>query len=159
MEPEMVVSDLQVRILHLEDDPVDAELILAALVQENLDVCCTRVSTREEFIQALDEGTFHLVISDYSLPSFDGDTALRIVRERNPDLPFIIVSGRLGEEAAVESVRAGATDYVLKQRLSRLGPSVRRALAETEERIRRRSAEKALEQSEAQLRQAQKMEA
>ena len=158
MEPE-VVPGLPVRILHLEDDPVDAELIQAALAVENLDAHCTRVSTREEFIQALDEGTFHLVISDYSLPSFDGNTALRIVREKYPDLPFIIVSGRLGEEAAVESVRAGATDYVLKQRLSRLGPSVRRALAESEERIRRRSAETALQQSEAQLRQAQKMEA
>ncbi|HYV50771.1 MAG TPA: response regulator [Dongiaceae bacterium] len=158
MEPE-VVPGLPVRILHLEDDAVDAELIQAALAQENLDVCCTRVSTREEFIQALDDETFQLVISDYSLPSFDGDTALRIVRGRYPDLPFIIVSGRLGEEAAVESVRAGATDYVLKQRLSRLGPSVRRALAEAEERVRRRNAETALQQSEAQLRQAQKMEA
>jgi two-component system cell cycle sensor histidine kinase/response regulator CckA len=154
-----VQGQSRVRILHLEDDPNDVELILAAIEEDGLLVDVEHVTTREEFTAALTRGEMDLILSDYSLPGFDGVAALRIAREIRPDVPFIIVSGQLGEEAAVDSVRGGATDYVLKQRLSRLGPSVKRALAEAEERRKRKEAEEALDLSEAQLRHAQKMEA
>jgi two-component system, cell cycle sensor histidine kinase and response regulator CckA len=148
-----------VRILHLEDDSNDAELILAALEGYGLQVAVEHVTTQEQFTAAVERGEMNLILSDYSLPNFDGIAALHIAREKVPDVPFIIVSGQIGEEAAVDSVRGGATDYVLKQRLSRLGPSVRRALLEAEERRKRKEAEEALGRSEAQLRHAQKMEA
>ena len=148
-----------IRILHLEDDPNDAELIQAALEADGLPVEVETVATKEDFVAALERGNFDLILSDYALPGFDGISALGIARETKPDVPFIIASGQLGEEAAVESVKSGATDYVLKQRLSRLGPSVKRALAEADERDKRKQAEEALRQSEAQLRHAQKMEA
>lgn len=129
------------RILHLEDDPADAELIEATLDPEGL-ACKTRlVATREEFVAALEEGDFDLVLADYALPGFDGMTALAMVRQREPDLPFIFVSGRLGEEAAIESLKNGATDYVLKNKLSRLAPAVRRALSEAKDRAERSKAE------------------
>ena len=148
----------ELRILHLEDDPNDAVLIRAELEASGHRVAIERVVSRESFTSRLTEGQFDLILSDYALPGFDGLTALRIAREIAPQIPFISVSGQLGEEAAVESVRAGATDYVLKQRLSRLGPAVGRALIEARERLKRQQAEEALRQSEAQLRQAQKME-
>jgi two-component system, cell cycle sensor histidine kinase and response regulator CckA len=155
----MAETRSHVRILHLEDDPNDAELIQAALEADGLPVAFETVATREEFAAALERGGFDLILSDYSLPGFDGIAALHLARVSAPDVPFIIASGQLGEEAAVEGVRSGATDYVLKQRLSRLGPSVRRALAEADERNKRRQAEEALHKSEAQLRHSQKMEA
>ncbi|HEY2953955.1 MAG TPA: response regulator [Candidatus Eisenbacteria bacterium] len=155
----MTETQGRIRILHLEDDPNDAELVLAALEDDLLQVTIEHVTGQEEFTAAVERGEIDLILSDYSLPGFDGVAALHLAREKMPDVPFIIVSGQLGEEAAVESVRGGATDYVLKQRLSRLGPSVRRALSEADERRKRREAEDALRRSEAQLRHAQKMEA
>jgi two-component system cell cycle sensor histidine kinase/response regulator CckA len=149
----------RIRILHLEDDPNDAELIRASLEMDGLPVAVETVATRMDFAAAVKRGDFDLILSDFSLPGFDGASALGIARDAVPDVPFIMVSGQLGEEAAVESVRGGATDYVLKQRLSRLGPSVRRALAEADERSRRKQAEEALRKSEDLLRHAQKMEA
>jgi len=149
----------RVRILHLEDDRNDAVLVQAALAAEGLPVEVETVTTREDFIAAIARGEFSLILSDYALPGFDGLSALRIAKEEAPDVPFVMVSGSLGEEAAAESIKSGATDFVLKHRLARLGPSVRRALSEAEERQRRREAEEALRQSEAELRQAQKMEA
>ena len=149
----------RIRILHLEDDPNDAELIQASLEMDGLLVAVETVATREDFAAALKRGDFDLILSDFALPGFDGASALGIARDTAPGVPFIMVSGQLGEEAAVESVRGGATDYVLKQRLSRLGPSVRRALAEADERSKRKQAEEALRKSEDQLRHAQKMEA
>jgi signal transduction histidine kinase len=142
----------------VEDDPHDAELIQAELEASGFRVAIERVMSEASFSAWLREGGFDLILSDYSLPGFDGLSALRIARDLAPDVPFISVSGMLGEEAAVETVRGGATDYVLKQRLSRLGPAVRRALVESDERRKRQQAEEALRQSEAQLRQAQKME-
>jgi len=146
------------RVLHLEDDPNDAELIQAEIETHGFQVAVVRVTTRDAFSAALEAGGLDLVLSDFSLPQFDGLSALEVARQIAPEVPFIAVSGRLGEEAAVECVRAGATDYVLKQRLSRLGPAVRRALDEADERRKRRQAEEALQRSEAQLRQAQKLE-
>ncbi len=134
-----------VRVLHLEDDPWDVDLVREALLADGLAYEVTSVATREEFARALERGGVDVVLSDFAIPAFDGLSALALVRGRAPYLPFILVSGTLGEEAAIESVRAGATDYVLKHRLSRLGPAVRRALAEAGERRRRAEAEDALE--------------
>src|SRR5262245_42560605 len=99
------------------------------------------VATRDAFLAAL--GDFHpdLILADYSLPSFDGIAALSIAREQCPAVPFVFVSGALGEELAIETLKQGATDYVLKQRLERLVPAVRRALLDAEERAASRQAE------------------
>ena len=129
------------RILHLEDDPADAELVQATLAAEELGCHVRVVATREDFVAALEEGGFDVILADFALPGFDGMTALAIVREKHPDLPFLFVSGRLGEEAAIESLRNGATDYVLKNKLSRLVPAVTRALSEASERAELRKAE------------------
>ena len=118
----------QISILHLEDDPADAELVQLTLEGEGIDCLIRVVSTRDAFTGALEAGGFDLVLADFALPSFDGMSALAIVLERAPDLPFIFVSGRLGEENAIDSLRNGATDYVLKNRLTRLAPAVTRAL-------------------------------
>jgi len=111
-----------------------------------------RVETRAEFLACLDAPDYDLILADYNLPTFDGLTALKLFLERGLDLPFILVSGTLGEETAIESLKAGATDYVLKDRLSRLGPVVRRALHEKEEQRQRKRAEEALRESERRFR-------
>jgi len=144
-------SDAPLRILHLEDDPNDAALIQATLKEEKIPASITYVRTRDAFVAALEQGGIDLVLSDFSLPAFDGLSAAQIVRTRWPAIPLILVSGTLGEELAIDSFRSGATDYVLKERLSRLGPAVRRAMAEVEERAERR-------RLEAQFIEAQKME-
>jgi PAS domain S-box-containing protein len=140
------------RILHLEDDPDDAELVRRTLDREGIPSRIERVITRRDFVTALDDGPIDLVLSDFSLPTFDGMAALALVRERGADIPFILVSGTLGEETAIDSLRNGATDYVLKSRLSRLAPAVTRAIKEAEERERRRRSEASLGESEARFR-------
>jgi PAS domain S-box-containing protein len=135
------VPDKPIRILHLEDDPCDQELIRAALAADGLEFEAQVVSARREFEAALALGSFDLILSDFKVPDYDGLSALRLVRQLSPDQPFILVSGTIGEDAAIESLRCGATDYVLKHRLSALPTSVRRALAEAEERRRRKQAE------------------
>ena len=147
------------RLLQLEDDPVDAELILSTLNEGGIPCESRRVDRRETFITALKEHPFDLILADYSLPGFDGITALALARQLRPDVPFIFVSGTLGEELAIDAMHRGATDYILKQRLGRLVPSLQRAIRELEERQQRARVEEALRQSEKQLRQAQKMEA
>jgi len=139
------------RILHLEDDDTDAVLVKAALDSDGISAIITRVATRESFVDSLEKGGIDLVLSDYSLPTFDGLSALAIARDRWPDIPVILVSGTLGEEQAIESLKNGATDYVLKERLTRLVPSVRRAMHEVDVRRERRLLE-------AQFIEAQKME-
>jgi PAS domain S-box-containing protein len=136
-------------ILHLEDNPRDAELIQEILETEGIVSHVTRVETQADFIASLDEGGFDLIFADYSLPSFDGLSALKIVLQKCPDVPFIFVSGTLGEEVAIESLKLGATDYVIKNRLSRLVPSVQRALREAEERTQRKRAEEKLRDARA----------
>lgn len=136
------------QILHLEDDPADAELVQATLERDGIECSVRVVATRDAFVDALEEGGVDLVLADFSLPDFDGMRGLAIVRERYPGLPFVFVSGRLGEEAAIESLRSGATDYVLKSRLSRLAPAVQRALAETRERAELKKVEESLRESE-----------
>ena len=131
------------RILHLEDDVADAELVHAALEAEGMACEVTRVETRAGFQAALAQ-RFDVILADHSLPGFDGLSALTLARQTCPDVPFIFVSGTLGEEVAIEALKRGATDYVVKQRLSRLGPSVRRALGEAREREERQRAEAVL---------------
>jgi len=136
-----------VRILHLEDDDMDAELIEATL-GAGMDCEVRRVVTRAEFTEALEAGGFDVILADYALPSFSGPAALTAARTRHPELPFIFLSGTLGDERAVDTLKAGATDYVLKDHLSRLVPVVRRALDEAAERAGRRDAEQALASSQ-----------
>lgn len=146
-------------LLHLEDDPVDAELITTTLMEGNIPCQSQLVDTRQAFVAALKEGRMDLILADYSIPGFDGMTALTLARQHCPDVPFLFVSATIGEELAIDAMHQGATDYVLKQRLGRLVPSVQRALRELEERAERKRAEEALRQSEKQFRQSQKMEA
>ena len=147
------------RLLHLEDDPIDAELITATLLEGNIPCQSRTVDTRQAFVAALKEGWMDLILADYSIPGFDGMTALTLARQHCPDVPFLFVSATIGEELAIDAMHQGATDYVLKQRLGRLVPSVQRALRELDERAERKRAEEALRQSEKQFRQSQKMEA
>jgi len=130
-----------IRILYLEDNPVDVELLRAVLEKDGLKYEMTVVDTREDYVAALEAGGYDLILADYQLPSFDGMAALEIAREKYSWLPFIFVSGAMGEEIATESLKRGATDYVLKERLARLPGSMRRALIEAEERRRLRNAE------------------
>ena len=135
---EQLPADLS--ILLLEDSVLDAELTCASL---GIDGGCRidRVEDQQSFQQALEERHYDLILADYSLPSFDGITALDIAQRLRPDTPFIFVSGALGEELAIETLKRGAMDYVLKHRLERLRPSVLRALREKEERRQRQLAE------------------
>lgn len=143
-------------ILLLEDSLLDAELIEAHLQESGLNVALTRVDTCEAFQDALESGSFDVILADYSLPSFDGFSALKIAHLRCPDLPFIFVSATLGEEVALETLKSGATDYVLKQRLERLVPSMQRALREATEHRDRLKAEAALQESDRRFRMALK---
>ncbi len=140
------------QILHLEDDPADAELVRELLQAEGIACAVKCVRTRQEYELALERADFDLIISDYSLPKFDGLSALALAREKCPEKPVILVSGTMGEEAAVESLKRGATDYVLKDRLARLPAAVRRAVSEAEEFARLRSAETALRHTEDKIR-------
>src|SRR5689334_17384752 len=121
---------LALRVLYLEDDLRDAALVQDTLEAEGISSQVRRVETEADFRAALDEGGFEIILADYTLPGFDGLSALEIAQQRSPDVPFIFVSGTLGEEVAVEALKTGATDYVVKTRLRRLVPSVKRALRE-----------------------------
>jgi PAS domain S-box-containing protein len=145
----------QLRILHLEDDHGDAELVQETLEADNLGCDVIRVDTEGEFRAALSRDDFDVILADYTLPAFDGLSALKIARRDRPHLPFIFVSGTLDEEVAIEALKVGATDYVFKTRLSRIVPSVQRALREASERAELAQAEEALRRSEAYLAQAQ----
>jgi len=134
----------ELRILILEDVAAHAELIVRELRKAEIIFSARCVATRESFLAALGDFDPDLILADYSLPSFDGIAALSIAQEQCPAVPFVFVSGAIGEELAIETLKQGATDYVLKQRLGALGPAVRRALREAEERAARRQAEDAL---------------
>jgi PAS domain S-box-containing protein len=136
--------DTALHILHLEDDINDAGLVHATLEEGGVACDMTRVETEAAFLAALETG-IDMVLADYRLPSFDGLSALAITKERHPEIPFIFVSGTMGEELAIETIRSGATDYVIKQRLSRLVPAVRRALRETVEHYLLKKTEDSLE--------------
>ena len=139
-------------ILLVEDNALDAELSLEYLRNGGLTFKAERTETREAYQAAVRAKCPDLILADYSLPNFDGLTALSIALQECPDTPFIFVSGVMGEEVAADSLKQGATDFVLKQRLGRLVPAVKRALAEARERRDRKKAEEALRQSEERLR-------
>jgi hypothetical protein len=148
---EAVKVKTPLRILLLEDDLQDAELIQDLLEADHFVCEITCVQTRAEFLAALKSGGIDLILADYQLPSFDGLSALELARSERPDLPFIFVSGMIGEETAVDALRIGATDYILKPRLARLVPAVQRALREARERAERRVAAEAARRSEKEL--------
>jgi PAS domain S-box-containing protein len=139
-------------ILLLEDDLADSELIRANLKNGGINCEFKCVTTRQEFLIELQNDNLDLILSDYSLPQFDGISALQIAQQNCPDVPFILVSGVLGEERAIEALKEGATDYVLKQRLERLLPSVQRALRESQEHHELKRAEESLRQTDNMLR-------
>src|ERR1041384_4794643 len=115
------------RILNLEDNVIDAELNKATIKARWPESEIVRAASREEFITALEQGGFDIILSDFSLPGFDGRKALDLAREKRPEIPFLFVSGTIGEDTAVESLKTGATDFILKHRLVRLVPSIERA--------------------------------
>ncbi|HXF09747.1 MAG TPA: response regulator [Desulfuromonadaceae bacterium] len=141
-----------IHILMVEDDDADAQIVRHTLQRGSVHYTADRVDNKHAFIRELEKRQPDLILSDFSLPSFDGYSALAIAKEKYPDVPFIFVTGTLGEEVAIETLKKGATDYVLKQRLTRLVPSVHRALREAQERAERRRAEEQLRQSHKQLR-------
>src|ERR1700731_1380403 len=145
------------RILQLEDDPRDAELVQETLEAGGNACEVTRVETEADFIASLEQGGFDLILADYSLPSFDGLSALKIAQQNWPDVPFIFVAGTLGEDVAIEALKIGATDYVSKTGLSRIAPSVKRALREAQKRSELSRAEDALRRSETYLAEAQRL--
>jgi len=149
--------DSRLRILHLEDDATDSALVQATLEAGGFGCEVARVDAQPAYCALLEQGGFDLILADYTLPSFDGSSALKLASERCPEVPFIFVSGTLDEEVAIESLKVGATDYVFKTKMSRIVPSVRRALREAEERARRAEAEEALRRSESYLVEAQRL--
>lgn len=134
----------ELRILILEDVPSDAELVEDKLREGGLSFISRRVADRQNFIKELIKFSPELILADYSLPGFNGQSALEIVMDKCLAIPFIFVTGALGEEVAIELLKKGATDYVLKNKLSRLLPAVERALSELAEHNERRKAEKEL---------------
>jgi signal transduction histidine kinase len=142
-----------ITILLLEDSDLDAELVGACLAAAKIDNVTRRVITRDDFLAALRDCAFDLILADYVLPAFDGVTALALAREHCPSVPFVFVSGTLGEDVAVEALKNGATDYVTKQRLDRLPRTVLRALTEAKGRRAREEAEQALRELNATLEQ------
>jgi two-component system, cell cycle sensor histidine kinase and response regulator CckA len=140
-----------IRLLFLEDNPRDVDLVRETLQSEGLECKIATVDSRKGFFDALDQRDFDLILADYSLPAFDGLFALDIALLKCPDIPFIFVSGVMGEELAIETLKSGATDYVLKQRLNRLSYSIRRALEEVEQREELQRAREAHHISEARV--------
>ena len=132
------------RILNVEDDLGDAELNQRMLSARWPQCELVRVDNRDDYLAALERGNIDVILSDYTMPGFDGGTALELAREKRPEIPFLFVSGTIGEDSAIEALKNGAADYVLKHRLMRLVPAVDRALREADER----AAKAAMRQSE-----------
>lgn len=143
--------DKELRILILEDVPKDAELMERELRKGGIAFVSKRVAIKEDFLKELKYFAPHIILADYKLPLFDGLSALAITKEQCPDIPFIFVSWTIGEDFAIETFKQGATDYILKDRLSRLVPAVLRAIREAELKEERKRAERALQQSEREL--------
>lgn len=141
-----------IRILLVEDQPADAELITRALQRAGTELKAQRVESRDELLKALRRFGPDIVLSDFTLPGFDGLEALELVREKDPGLPFVFVSGTLGEDRAIEALKRGATDYILKNNLNRLPSAVRRALDEAANRRAMQAAEEELRSSARRLR-------
>ena len=141
----------ELRVLHLEDSELDHELTLAHLRRGGLRVAVRRIDSEAEFLAALD-ADWDAIISDYNLPGFSGLVALDLLRARDVDVPFILVSGEIGEDTAVEAMRNGASDYLLKNNLARLVPALLHAIEATETRRARVQADRELDASKQRLR-------
>jgi len=148
---------LPLRVLIVEDSPTDAVLVERELRRGGYDVTSERVETADAMRDALNRAPWDIILSDYSLPSFNAPAALEVLQASKLDLPFIIISGTIGEEVAVESLKAGAHDYLMKDKLTRLTSAVKRELACAERRRHQKQEEERLRESEANLRDAQKM--
>ena len=136
------------RILHLEDDPADVELIRETLEAEGFAPEIMVVQSEADYLIQLDQG-WDIILVDYNLPQFDGMKAIKLLKERELDLSVILISGTIGEDVAVTAMRAGASDYIMKDNLARLGSAVKRGLQETfERRDRKQSGAKLKEQFE-----------
>lgn len=155
MNPPPPSANHSIRVLHLEDTEADHILVREMLTAEGLHCDFRLAHNRDEFESAVRRDKFDLIISDFSLPSYDGMRALALAEEWQKDVPFIFFSGTIGEETAVESLKTGATDYVVKQRPRRLVAAVRRALQEAEDRRRRELAEQKIREQAALLDKAQ----
>jgi response regulator RpfG family c-di-GMP phosphodiesterase len=140
-----------INVIIVEDNPTDAQLIVRRLHNEGFQFEWTRIDDEESYLAALDAGS-DLILSDWSLPDFSGLKALKIAREHELDTPFIIISGSIGEEAAVDALHQGASDYLLNDRPERLGPAIRNALNEKQLRDERKRAEKLLLETSEELR-------
>jgi signal transduction histidine kinase len=143
-------TDSPLRLLHLEDSEFDHELTLAHLHRGGLVVAATRVDTEADFLHALDS-RWDVIVSDYNLPGFSGLVALDLLMARGSDVPFVLVSGEIGEDTAVEAMRNGASDYLLKNNLSRLVPALLHAIEASEMRRARRRADQQLGESQQRL--------
>jgi len=141
------------RILILEDEPEHVFLMRLLLERDQLEFVLRHVMTEDEFLSALEEFDPQIVLADYLLPDWDGLSALAAVKQRDTDLPVIIVSGRMGEEVAIDSLKRGAVDYVLKTNLQRLPPAIRRAERERQQSVAVRAAQSALRQAHEELEQ------
>src|SRR5213080_929182 len=136
------------RVLFVEDSAADAELMLRALKAGGFDPVHERVETAAALRAALEGSTWDVVLSDYYLPELEAPAALALVRERAPDMPFLVVSGSMGEDTAVAAMKAGATDYIMKDRLQRLAPAVLRAVADAAVRREHQRLQQQLQQSQ-----------
>jgi signal transduction histidine kinase len=139
------------RVLIVEDVPTDAELVERELRSAGIEFVSTRVDNPDSFLEAMDRFAPEIILSDYLLPAFDGESVLSMARGKAPGVPFVFVTGALGEERAVDLLKSGATDFVLKDRLVRLPLCVKRALEEVEEKRRRQQAEEELRRAHAEL--------
>ena len=148
----------KLHILHLEDNPRDAALVSAILAESGIQCVVRVIQSRRDFDVELQREHIDVILSDFSMPSYDGLSALRTARQLRPEIPFIFVSGKIGEEAAIESLKNGASDYLIKDRLARLPTAVERAVNEAEEKKKRAQAEATLLEHEEKLLRTQRLE-
>jgi PAS domain S-box-containing protein len=142
------MKDIPIRVLIVEDEPSDAELAERALTMHGLNVISAKVETKEEFVRSLEEFKPDIILCDYMLPSFNGMEALKLSLQHDPLLPFIILTGSINESTAVECMKAGSTDYVLKGHLVKLPFAVKEALENKELLLEKKKAELELHESE-----------
>src|SRR5438034_1536931 len=138
----------KLRILMIEDEAHDARLVEHALKEGGFKFSFKRVDTEDSFSRELQRFRPSVILSDHGLPAFDGFSALAIAQKEAPDVPFIFVTGSLGEEMAIKALKSGATDFVLKHHLTTLPPAIHRAMRQAEFRLQRKHAEEELHSSE-----------
>ena len=140
--------DKKIKILHLEDSILDSELIHSKIIGGNIVHDYFLTDIENDFLNILETENIDIILSDYNLPDFNGNDALKVALEKYPHIPFIFISGTIGEDAAINTMLNGATDYVLKNKLERLVPAINRAIHEHEIEIEREQAEVDLRESE-----------